>query len=226
MTARSENAREAVARAAAAPENGYQRRRRETQRLLLAAGRELFLQRPVAEVSIEAITELAGVAKGSFYNHFASREALLETVLEQTVQAVLARHRAYDPPFADALTYALAKTRYAFHTLLSDRAACQLLLQGGQPSQGGAIDRVMRLMLGDRLAMGVSLGSLSHLDPELVYAAQFGVITETIAYLLTREEELDVDDAADQITELMFAAIGLPHRRPPRHSGESAEPPP
>lgn len=222
MTTRSKIGGEASAQADAVPENGYQRRRRETRSQLMAAGRELFVERPVAQVPIETITERAGVAKGSFYNHFASRDDLFEQVIEVTVQDVLDLHQAYDPPYDDPLTYALAKSRFGFHTLLSDTAACHLLLQAGQPSQGGPIDRVLRMVLGDRFALGVSLGTLSHLDPQLVYAAQFGVITESIAYLLTREGGFDVDEAADQLTELCFAALGLPHHPPPRHDAGDA----
>ena len=71
MTAQSK-----TSKGAASQENGYQRRRRETRRLLMEAGRALFVLRPAEQVSIESITAHAGVAKGSFYNHFQSREAL------------------------------------------------------------------------------------------------------------------------------------------------------
>ena len=171
----------------AAPVNGYQRRRLETRRQLLQAGRALFVEKAVEQVSIESITERAGVAKGSFYNHFESREA---------------------------------RGRFVFCTLLSDPATCRLLLQGGQPLQGGAIDRVMRMVLGDTLAIGLSMGSLSHLDPEIVYAAYFGAVTQTIAHLLTCEDDIDVAAAADEVTALCFAVLGLAPYMPPAGQGE------
>ena len=40
-------------------ENGYQRRRRETRKLLLEAGRELFVARAIDQVSIGSITDRA-----------------------------------------------------------------------------------------------------------------------------------------------------------------------
>lgn len=195
--------------------NGYQRRRRETRRQLLEAGRALFVARAAEQVSIESITDRAGVAKGSFYNHFDSRDALFEEIIEDTLKGLLDKFAAFEPPIEDPLLLGLVRTRFTFYTLLSDPAACRLLLQGGQPSQGGPIDRVLRSTVGDRLAWGVSLGSLSHLEPELVYAAYFGVVTETIGYLLTREQGLDAAAAADELTQLSFAAMGLPHPPPP-----------
>ena len=60
----------------------------------MEAGRALFVERPAEQVSIESITEKAGVAKGSFYNHFATREALFEELIQVTLQDLLARFEA------------------------------------------------------------------------------------------------------------------------------------
>lgn len=203
--------------------NGYQRRRRETRRLLMEAGRALFVEQPVEQVSIERITDRAGVAKGSFYNHFDSRESLFEQIIEVALQDLLQKYEAFDPSIEDLLSRGLARARFAFHTLLSDPDTCRLLLKSGQPSRGGAIDRVLRMVLGEQLAAAAALGSLSHLDTELVYAAYFGVVTQTIGHLLISAEHLDVDTAADQVTELCFVVLGLPHRPPSRgqHRGVS-----
>jgi AcrR family transcriptional regulator len=210
VTSQSELAREALQ-----PANGYQRRRLETRRQLVDAGRSLFRERPLEQVSIESITARAGVAKGSFYNHFASRDALFDEVVEGALAALLQRFEAYEPATEEPLPAGLARARFAFFTLLSDRATCELLLQGGQPTRGGPIDRVLHSMLGDRLAWAVSLGSLSHLDTELVYAAYFGVVTGAIAHLLLRGDNLDPGPAADSLTQLCFAVLGLPHPPPP-----------
>ncbi|MDX1733958.1 MAG: TetR/AcrR family transcriptional regulator [Halioglobus sp.] len=209
MTVQSE-----LSQAAEQPENGYQRRRRETRGALMEAGRALFIERPVEQVSIESITARAGVAKGSFYNHFPSRDALFEELIEQTVAGLLNKYETYEPHHVDPLASALARARFGFFTLLSDTDACNLLLQAGQPVQGGPVDRVMRMVLADRLSEGVALGSLSHLPLDIVYAALFGVVTETIAHLLTREEGFDAANAATTVTELCFAVLGLPHSSP------------
>ena len=54
------------------------RRKQRTRAALLDAGRRLFSERDPAAVTIQEITDAADVAKGSFYNHFDSREALRE----------------------------------------------------------------------------------------------------------------------------------------------------
>lgn len=197
------------------PASGYQRRRLETRAQLLDAARGLFIERGVEQVSIDAITSTAGVAKGSFYNHFESRQALFDEILEATLQDVFQRAFTRLPVTGDPLEDGLARTWYIHYTLLSDPRACTLLLQsGGSATAGGAIDRVLREGAGDRLSGGASFGSLSHIDRDLLYAAYFGAVTQAMGYLLEQGESLDVASAADQLTEICFAMLGLPHHRP------------
>ncbi len=63
------------------------RRRRETRvRLLLAARRLIAARGGLDAVPIGEITEEADVATGSFYNHFESKEQLLEAVVTATLE--------------------------------------------------------------------------------------------------------------------------------------------
>ena len=195
--------------------NGYQRRRQETRRQLMEAGRTLFVARGVENVSIDAITSTAGVAKGSFYNHFESREALFDALVGETIERLLEKRSRYNPAIEDPLDLALARTWYSNYSLLSDPDACRLLLQAGSLSTNEVIDNVLRETLGDELTDGVALGSLSHLDPQVVYAAYFGVLLSATGHLLSQGDALDPRAGADQLTELIFAVLGLPHRPPP-----------
>ena len=70
--------------------NRAERRRLRTRTALLAAAREVFALQGVGAATIQDITEAADVAKGSFYNHFDSKHAILRAVAEDTL-AELAR---------------------------------------------------------------------------------------------------------------------------------------
>jgi AcrR family transcriptional regulator len=50
------------------------RRREETERRIIEAAIALLQKRPVAEITVEEITEAADVAKGTFFNYFSSKE--------------------------------------------------------------------------------------------------------------------------------------------------------
>ncbi len=62
------------------------RRREETRAKLLAAARALFAEQGVEVTRINEITDRADVGFGSFYNHFDSKEAVVEAVIEQAVE--------------------------------------------------------------------------------------------------------------------------------------------
>lgn len=55
-------------------------RKRKTREALLAAGHKLMAVRPIDALAIEDIVQEAGVAKGSFYNHFTDKQDLAVTI--------------------------------------------------------------------------------------------------------------------------------------------------
>jgi AcrR family transcriptional regulator len=63
-------------------------RAERTRGALIAAGRRLFSKHPVDAVTVDDIVQAAGVGKGSFYNHFADREALVRAISGEIRAAV------------------------------------------------------------------------------------------------------------------------------------------
>jgi TetR/AcrR family transcriptional repressor of nem operon len=65
---------------------------------ILKAAMELFWQNSYESVGVEAICQMAGVKKGSFYHFFESKEAVALTLLDQVHG--LARAELLEPAFA------------------------------------------------------------------------------------------------------------------------------
>jgi AcrR family transcriptional regulator len=63
------------------------RRRARTRAKLMDAARTLFARQGVQATRINEITEEADVGFGSFYNHFAGKEEIVEAVLAETAAA-------------------------------------------------------------------------------------------------------------------------------------------
>ena len=63
------------------------RRRRETRARLIRAAAALFARRGVESTRINEITNEADLGFGSFYNHFKSKEQIVEAVLAETLAA-------------------------------------------------------------------------------------------------------------------------------------------
>lgn len=69
------------------------RRRARTRQALIDAARDLIADNGVGGLRVGEITERADVALGSFYNHFSSKEEVVEAIVAQTIGQI-----------ADALT--------------------------------------------------------------------------------------------------------------------------
>ena len=57
--------------------------RPNTRNAILDSGMKLFIERGFNACSVQDITDAAGVPKGSFYNHFKSKEALAAQILTE-----------------------------------------------------------------------------------------------------------------------------------------------
>jgi AcrR family transcriptional regulator len=103
------------------------RRREATRRKLIDASRSLFASQGVDATRINEITELADVGLGSFYNHFADKENLVDAVMAEVAEEqgsiVDEATRAFDDPaavvaFAHAHFVRLAREDPSFGQLL------------------------------------------------------------------------------------------------------------
>jgi AcrR family transcriptional regulator len=85
------------------------RRRARTRAALTAAGAELIAEKGVAGLRIQEITERADVALGSFYNHFKTKDELVEAVVADTIEvraeAIVARMASIEDP-AEVVSFA------------------------------------------------------------------------------------------------------------------------
>jgi AcrR family transcriptional regulator len=65
----------------------HARRRQATRRKLIDAAKALIARQGVESTRIQEITEEADVGFGSFYNHFSTKDAIVEAVLAETIGA-------------------------------------------------------------------------------------------------------------------------------------------
>ncbi len=62
----------------------------------MAAAAELMHHRGVAATAVDDVLRAAGAGKGQFYHYFATKADLVEAVLENQLDQVLARQRQFD----------------------------------------------------------------------------------------------------------------------------------
>jgi AcrR family transcriptional regulator len=89
-----------------------------TRRALLDAGHRLITEKGVAALRIQEITERADVALGSFYNHFKTKDDLVEAVVFETLSAlaseIIENSASDDDPAVAAITALRRFVRLAY----------------------------------------------------------------------------------------------------------------
>jgi AcrR family transcriptional regulator len=89
---------------AAAISGRRQRRKSETLNRILAAAVQLFAERGYAETTVEDITEAADVGKGTFFNYFPTKDAVLLAVFEN-LRAEFAHYEDLIPKTRDVRSF-------------------------------------------------------------------------------------------------------------------------
>ena len=130
----------------------------KTRGALLAAGLELLAERPVDAIAIDDLVAAAGVAKGSFFNHFADKRAFAQTIAEDIRREVEARVAATNQGVTDPLERLAGGMIAAAAFALTERKRMVVLAGAGR----GMIDMAHPLNDGVRrdFAAAVAAGIL------------------------------------------------------------------
>ncbi len=153
----------------------------ETRRAdLLEAASELLIERGLDAVSVADITNRAGVAKGTFYLYFDTREALLDALRTEVAAQGLAVFSALRTPatrgdwpaFLDELVDQIFEffSTHPLHDILAAEPHRHSETAGHWPLVLAIHER-----LGEVLAEGASAGAVT-IDPEVTPAIVFDLL--------------------------------------------------
>lgn len=118
---------------------------------IVAAAAELFAEHGVADTPVSAIVKRAGVAQGTFYLYFESKDDAVNAVVEQMLEAFLGKiDEALDAPGTSALQK-LVLVRNALVEMSDEPHESELLELYHRPENRDVHDRLAR-NLGPHLA--------------------------------------------------------------------------
>jgi AcrR family transcriptional regulator len=110
-------------------------RRARTRRRLLDAGHHLIGEKGIGELRIAEITREAGVALGSFQNHFESKEGFVEAVVSETLEALAAEIVDSPPTPDDPAVVAITALRRFVRLAYDDPTFSRLLVNLGRSEE-------------------------------------------------------------------------------------------
>ncbi len=182
-------------------------RTERTRSALIAAGRHLFSQHPLDAVTVDDIVQAAKVGKGSFYNHFADRDALLRAVSSEirasVERAVALANAGIDDPAQRVARAMCVYLRYAIDD--PERARVLARIQGGVTSLAAPLNRG----LVDDIAKGLAAARFSVATLEAGVLCVLGVTEIALVRILEEPTSSVAVGLSQQMCVLTLRALGV-----------------
>jgi AcrR family transcriptional regulator len=178
-----------------------------TREALIQAGRRLFAERPVDAVAIDDIVQAADVAKGSFYNHFPDREALVRAVIAEIREGIEGGVRSandgVDDPARRVARASCVYIRYAVDE--PQRARALLRVSGGFAN----LESPRNQMMVEDIGRGLASGRFTIATVETGVLFIMGVVQAALARTSLEPAGGFAVNLAQQMCALMLRGLGV-----------------
>ncbi|RLJ70047.1 TetR family transcriptional regulator [Hydrogenivirga caldilitoris] len=183
-----------------------------TRGRLIEAAKKVFSRKGYHNAQIAHIIDEAGVARGTFYLYFRSKEDIFKELLKEVVEELKERIRVIDP-FHDPVEQVIENVERVIEFALEERELARIVLQrNSDPDLFRVIndffEEVTRL-IENSLWLGIEMGLIRECDTHLIARGILGALKEVISSLLD-EENPDTYRVAKEIIELGMKGVWKP----------------
>ena len=181
----------------------------QTRGRLLEAAKKLFSEKGYYNTQISHIIDEAGVARGTFYLYFKSKEEIFREILREVVKELRERIKVVDLS-EDPIEQVKENIERVIELALEEKDLARIVLQRNcDPKLFSIIneffEEVRRLIKGS-LDKGIELGLVRPCDTEIVARSVMGALKEIIVGLLEREG-VDPGEIADEIVRFGMRGV-------------------
>ncbi len=175
---------------------------------LIAACADLLAKHPIDAITINNIVETAGVAKGSFYNHFSDKDALADAVAAAIRSGVEADVSASIKDVTDPAQKIARGVCNHIQMAVADRGRAMILFRGyeGASSDAHPLNQAAK----QHISEGVRSGRLAPRCESAGFVVLYGSVVATSLRIV--EQQLSVSAARDLCVEvftLVLCGFGL-----------------
>ena len=179
-----------------------------TRAALIEAAQQILATSDRGEASIQEITELAGVAQGSFYNHFESKDELFDTAIIATMEAHADLLESVTAGLTDPVEVYVVGIRYTGRLAVQLPAMRALIVRTGLrlvTADFGLTPRALRDLAAARAAGRVRVDDLARTQ-----AIIGGMMLGLFAYI-EAHPEADAAAASDDMERSVLLLLGMDH---------------
>ncbi|MBS2532623.1 TetR/AcrR family transcriptional regulator [Catenulispora sp. NF23] len=188
-------------------------RNAETRRRLLSAAREVFAEKGYAHAGVADVVKRAARAHGSFYLHFANKEAVLQALLEDAMARMSLELKALWR-WDEEPESGVRKTVRRFIEVYGDDRDLWLLLD-----QCGSVESAFKKLsdqwfqqLATSILHGIASAEPSALmpglDPEVLACVLAGMLSDGTRAFYQENPSWSADEFADELSTIWSLTLG------------------
>ncbi len=183
---------------------------------LMDAAVRVFADKGISRTTVSDITDSAGVAKGTFYLYFDSKEQLLGAMKERLVDEILehatAQHARVGQEDWWGLVDSVIESFVDF--MLERRDMVHVLMQeGGHSSDTDDVfmecERKVDAMFASGIKAGIEAGAFRTSDPEMIATFFHHAIDGALIHAVLYGETIDRDRFVDAAKELVRKTLAV-----------------
>lgn len=169
----------------------------KTKRKIFETSMKLFAEKGYDATSIEEITATVGVAKGTLYYHFSSKEEIFNFLIEEGIKLLqnsvdikTAKHNNYIDKIKAIILIQIkivAKYEDIITIILSQFWGNEARNQKCQKHILEYVNKIENIV-----AEGIKVGQIKRGNPQAIASEIYGLICSSLVYKARSEEEIDI----------------------------------
>ena len=169
----------------------------KTKRKIFETSMSLFAQKGYEATSIEEITSVVGVAKGTLYYHFSSKEEIFNFLVEEGMNLLKNSISIKTSKVDNVVDKLKAIILIQIKILIKYEDFITILLSqiwGKEPRNIACKNYVFDYIniIEKIIQDGIDKGELNNVDPQVLASSIFGFTCSSLLYKIKTEKELDI----------------------------------
>lgn len=176
----------------------------KTKRKIFETSMKLFAEKGYDATSVEEITATVGVAKGTLYYHFSSKEEIFKFLVEEGVKLLKNSITIKTEKLNNSIDKLRAIVLIEIKILVKYESFMTIILSeiwGNSPRSKMCRDYVFEYiqMIQEIVEEGIKSGEIINSDANVIASGIFGFVCSSLIYKLRREKNIEVSELFAEI---------------------------
>ncbi|MFL0251316.1 TetR/AcrR family transcriptional regulator [Clostridium neuense] len=184
----------------------------KTKRSIFESALKIFSNSGYSEATMDDIAINAGVAKGTLYYHFKSKEEIFKYVISEGMNVITEEMEEATKHITDPIQKIIAVCKVQFGLVYRNKDFFKVVMSQlwGQESRQFELREVVRVYIGEIerfLKEAMDAGALKKGETEFMAYTLFGTICSGAVYELINDNQKKIDDLVESITSYILKGI-------------------